>query len=247
MAKTPLPFMPTAPKAMREGSSKRKAPDIRYLLLRSTPSTRLLTQSSDLAPEFVSIIVTDTTEFKTFSFHRDLACFWSSFFRGAFTSGLSESITLTDTTIAAAAVLVRWMYTGNIHDRDGQLPSSVALYDLWLLADKLVIPSLQNATIIAIEDQRMSEKKIRTDMAAKVYEKTSAGCPLRKFLVYQIAFGLTFRGFEEDLVQLHRYPVELQTDLLLALKKEATTSKAAVADMSIYFVPTSEVEKEETA
>ncbi|KAA8566681.1 hypothetical protein EYC84_009216 [Monilinia fructicola] len=64
------------------------------------------------------------------------------------------------------------------------LEHTIKLIDLWFLADKVLMPELQNAAILAIDALRFFTplQGLPADICAAVYAKTPVGSPLRKYL-----------------------------------------------------------------
>lgn len=100
------------------------------------------------------------------------------------------------------------------------------LFQLWVLTDKLLIPRLQNLVICQIEANRIRNRKFTSAMIPYVYENTSNGSPLRRFLVEFIAYHSIKSWvsiFEED------NPQEMLSELairLLSLRDQEKTMKA---------------------
>jgi hypothetical protein len=61
------------------------------------------------------------------------------------------------------------------------------LIQLWILADKLLIPELQNLVIGRIDSIRRITQAIPTGCLQSVYKDTSAASPLRRWFVHQCA------------------------------------------------------------
>ncbi len=66
--------------------------------------------------------------------------------------GLTKTMTLEDATPVAFGQFVRWCYTRHLNEYDGSELSVETLIDLWLLADKAMVPKLQNEAIWAINN-----------------------------------------------------------------------------------------------
>jgi hypothetical protein len=85
--------------------------------------------------------------------HKDFACHHSSVFHAAFTTnnfleGQTQTYVLQNTTEPVVRLLVHWMYTEqlDISESESAKPNSsedLSLVQLWILADKLLIPRLQ--------------------------------------------------------------------------------------------------------
>lgn len=82
-----------------------------------------------------------------FSIHKDFICHYSPFFKAAFNSnfkeGQTQEITL-DVDEIAFGVIANWFYTQKILDTSGKVPLQSVLARVWILADRFLIPVLQN-------------------------------------------------------------------------------------------------------
>ena len=92
-------------------------------------------------------------------------------------------------------LLIKWFYSQTVEtaqrgNRDLKSNEDLMLVELWVLADKLLIPQLQNQVIIEIEALRIRFRTTCTKSLRYVYENTPVGCPLRKLLVQQCAFNV---------------------------------------------------------
>jgi hypothetical protein len=130
---------------------------------------------------------------KKFVIHKNFACHYSPVLKKAFTGGLAESRTQTmvleDIEEQVFALFVNWIYTQEVVHEDGQSPGAKLLIKLWVLAQKLLVPELQNQMIEAIEKRRKADNIIHTGMLEYVYKQTIIGSPLRRLLVDQYAYG----------------------------------------------------------
>lgn len=179
---------------------------------------------------------------KPFSVHKSLACEYSpvldAAFTGQFQEGLTQSMDLNDTTPSAAALLLRWMYTGKLHDRSNQLPRWYDLMEFWLLADKLLILEAQNLAMWGIEVARSEEGLVPTDYLAHIYKSTAPGSPLRKWVIDQVATKSTVHALETDIrEQPQRYTLEILADLVVALKTECKGHPKKGINPRLYMVP----------
>lgn len=141
---------------------------------------------------------------------------------------------LSDTTKAAVALLLRWMYTGKLHDREDKLPSCCDLIEFWMLADKLLIPEAQNLAAKRIRNENI----VPTSYLARVYKNTVPSSPLRKLLIDQTTSMLRFSAFEN---QVHgrpgKYTREILADLAIAIMKRIPDNIQAMdIDTSLYMV-----------
>ena len=113
-----------------------------------------------------------------------LACYYSPFlraaFKGSFIEGQTQAMTLKTTTTGAFTLFVRWLYSGTLHSRNGVPPSKhLDLYQLALLADKFLIPELQNLAIRELYQLSMTSGVTDANCVQQVYRETLPEHPLR--------------------------------------------------------------------
>jgi len=106
-------------------------------------------------------------------------------------------------------LLVEWLYTQDIpethctdenieeHDRNEQeLPSTAHLVNLWLLAEYLQIPKLQNKALNVLRERVLRNSAFHSSLFHLVYEKTMDDSVLRKFFVDMMCWS----DFSADLI-----------------------------------------------
>lgn len=110
------------------------------------------------------------------------------------TEGKTQTHTLEDTTERAFALFTQWVYTQklDIRPKDTRSPITVtsegeAFFELWVLADKLLVRSLQNLTIDLIHKMNTVHNMVWTSEIKYTYENTSLDSPLRRLLIDQVA------------------------------------------------------------
>lgn len=127
----------------------------------------------------------------------------------------------------AARLLMKWLYSQKLEvlqlEDDWEniqahaIPNAAkeedaALVELWVLADKLDIGSLQNQVIKAIDDVYKDFEYIFPETIALVYKITSGPCELRELFVRIIANDFEPNTFMKE---EKGYPRELLSDLIL--------------------------------
>ncbi|KAF8851471.1 hypothetical protein BDZ45DRAFT_695919 [Acephala macrosclerotiorum] len=142
----------------------------------------------------------DNTE--TFMVSKKLACFYSRVLNTAFNGDSVENRTQTyrivDTTLRAFQMLNGWLYNEALNTKqlnpvpDMDLDSldyreeDNALAELWVLAEKLSMPTLQNAAIKAITEIAIEHNCAPETTFDYVYKNTrDEESPLRRLLVRQ--------------------------------------------------------------
>ena len=88
-------------------------------------------------------------------------------------------------------LLVSWLYSQEIQDGKGGLPTCRMLVDLWILADRFMIPPLQNQSIEKLNDARLAGKVFTSDIPRRIYANTSEDSALRAYLVDMCIEGTT--------------------------------------------------------
>jgi hypothetical protein len=116
--------------------------------------------SSSSEPQcFITFIVGEGEEAKTFSLHRNVICSHTQFFntanKGKLKAGETDRVYLEDVEPHVFGLLFFWMYSGGSflqrqvgerqEDTLNQTPTQLA--KLWVLANNLRMPKLQNAVI----------------------------------------------------------------------------------------------------
>ncbi|KUJ07470.1 uncharacterized protein LY89DRAFT_556207, partial [Mollisia scopiformis] len=88
---------------------------------------------------------------ETFTVLKSVICHYSPFFNAAFNSqfkeGDTQSMVLNDADTNAFRLFVDWLYTQEIRYDDAETSSMMTLARLWILADRFLIPKLQNQTM----------------------------------------------------------------------------------------------------
>jgi hypothetical protein len=86
--------------------------------------------------------------------------------------------------LKSLALFVNWLYTQDIID-EGRPASCSDCINLWILADKLLVPVLQNQALRQLEVVRISSSKKRSSSAIfhRVWDNTTEESPLRACLV----------------------------------------------------------------
>ena len=80
-------------------------------------------------------------------------------------------------------VFVNWLYTKDIENSKKSLPSCEALINLWLFADLVLVPRLQNDAMEKLEVARILRKGLPTTRLIRAYDHTSKGSVLRRYIV----------------------------------------------------------------
>lgn len=129
-----------------------------------------------------------------FVVHKDYACHYSPVLKAAlnsqFIEGQTQTYTLEDVEMSTGKLLIHWFYHQSFsvlnHDDwelSGTDEESLALIQLWVLADKLLIPRLQNDILREIKRFQEDEAIIPITGLGYAYKHSSKDSVLRKFLL----------------------------------------------------------------
>lgn len=105
---------------------------------------------------------------------------------------------------------------------------------LWVLADKLAMPQLQNYAIDRICEVRVAMKSIFVNSLIYIYENTCSDSPLRLCLVDRCAICL-----DNKMLRAHRnfFPPHMLFDLLLQVKTRIPSYMQREQSCSAFYVP----------
>jgi hypothetical protein len=165
--------------------------------------------------------------------HKDFACGYSPVLRAAFESDFAEGKTQTyimkDVSEEVFALLSRWLYTQSLGDKGMTNNLEIAarsinqLMKLWVLADKLLLPRLQNEAIDLIEETRFKYHLDCTSLFNYIWENTAAHTPLRHLFVDYSVWNINKLSFR---MHLDMFPKEMLGEICL-LFADTTTSRGA--------------------
>ncbi|TVY24086.1 hypothetical protein LHYA1_G006974 [Lachnellula hyalina] len=161
-----------------------------------------------------------------FVVHKEFACYHSPVLKAAlnsnFIEGQTQTYTLRDPRETTGRVFVHWLYSQQLLDYNDWEPKSsqdkhLILIQLHMLADKLLIPRLQNA-IIQLMHQHIREHKLVLRRTLKyVYKETETGSLLRRFILHLCACYMPRMVYSE-------FPDDVPKEMLLELALEYQTS-----------------------
>ncbi|KAH7360630.1 hypothetical protein BKA65DRAFT_189714 [Rhexocercosporidium sp. MPI-PUGE-AT-0058] len=187
---------------------------------RSAKRIKIAPSLSDEHHEMVTVILKsndpDMPE-KKYIIHKSIACYHSPVldkaFNGPYTEGQTQVMTIEDFDRPDAfGAIQSWMYTQNTdgwkdemgeeHDRK--------LYFVWILADRLIMPKLQNQVMNLLMDIRIFSLL----WLGFIYKNTSPESKLRSFVSDRFATSINLRDKKTWLKA--EVPVEFLLDLLFA-------------------------------
>lgn len=189
-----------------------------------------------------------------FLVHKEVVCQQSEVLAAAFNSGFKEGQTQTyrleDTTDRAFRLFMQWLYSRKFtllqlrpdHHFDEkeaktelELAEDMSLVELWVLADKFRMSSLQNATLDAIDDVFSKPfARFPTETYQYLCRNTIKGSPLRQYMIAICAEqglpSLLHEDFEDH------FPRELLLELCGKLLEDRQDHPINEANVSEFFV-----------
>ncbi|KAH7417490.1 hypothetical protein BKA64DRAFT_636848 [Cadophora sp. MPI-SDFR-AT-0126] len=187
-----------------------------------------------------------------FIVHKEFACHYSpvldAAFKSDFVEGQTQEYRFEDSSVEAVRLLVHWFYTQMLDIIDPTelvdehvegvieraLNQDMALIKLWVLAEKLLIPRLQNFVIDEMERCGKIICRVPVQCFKEAYEKTSPGSPLRRFLVDDCGWYLVPEWYSKE---SNAFPSEMLIDLVTKLADTVESRTMAPGyDMTRYYV-----------
>jgi hypothetical protein len=116
-----------------------------------------------------------------------------------------------DTTEEVFTLLVQWLYTQKLDgDLGGTSDSGNRLARLWILAEKLLIPRLQNLAIDRLEEKRIEYKLFYTSVLHHVWDSTAHDSPLLRLFMHQCVWNLEPNVY---LVNINEFPKQMLAEI----------------------------------
>ncbi|PVH85663.1 hypothetical protein DL98DRAFT_605229 [Cadophora sp. DSE1049] len=172
---------------------------------RRSPDAKSKSRAKISNPASIVMLTTGSGEsIKNFVVHKDFACHYSPVLKAAFNSNFLEGQTqishLEDAKDETVSLLVNWFYSQELSVDSLEKNEIVdgdhwKLIRLWVLADKLLIPRLQNVTIIKLTEMEKAFNKTPVGCLNYIYNNTAAGSPLRLLLLHQCACLMDPKSF----------------------------------------------------
>ncbi len=174
----------------------------------------------------VRIIIRNKEERRRFYIHKSVACSYSSLYKKAFNSqryieGQTQTYTIEDFKYPGAFGAVQsWFYSQNIDGWEGsaaaQAQRSEYLYIVWVLANRLLLPKLQNQVMQAIHKQDVMP--FAEPFCTWLYENTGPDSKIRRYYVTKSSY-LYYEAVEDDRESIADFTPEFLVDWVLALLK----------------------------
>ena len=162
---------------------------------------------------------------KAFAFHKNLLCNSAPFFRAAldgnFKEAQKQSIEMPEDDPEVFNYFQLWLYTGSILEEHETATDveDLMLAKIWISAEALNISELQNVAMNLLIDRADIRLKIPTNCAPYIYEHTSEGSALRRFIVEKIAHNgiLSKDSMFFEAANRSLYPDDFLYDLIMKL------------------------------
>jgi hypothetical protein len=115
------------------------------------------------------------------------------------------------------ALLINWVYYQSVTRQHGQELSIEDYFYLWIMADRFLVPRLQNAVVKGFWYRHRPHRDIQNECVQYVYRNTREGSPLRRLLLQCFMIGDSFRlmpGYLENyphemLLEMHAIVVKM--------------------------------------
>jgi hypothetical protein len=159
--------------------------------------------------------------------HKKFACNYSPVLKAAFTGnfmeGQTQTYTMEDTTEGAFTLLAQWFYTQKLDgDLGGANVAGDNLARLWVLAERLLIPRLQNLAIDRIDEKRIECNCIYIGALQYVWDSTAPDSPLRRLFIHQCVWNLRSDVYRSS---IDKFPKQMLAEICV-LFEERTKSNA---------------------
>ncbi|TVY73304.1 hypothetical protein LSUE1_G005518 [Lachnellula suecica] len=161
-----------------------------------------------------------------FLIHKEFACHYSPVLKAAFNSefleGQTKVYTLDEPIEDTGRLFTHWIYTQQLSiigfEHWNSKNTDMALVQLWVLADKLLIPQLQNQAIRELHRAQMGpldvgDPRIPFSTINYLYENTPRGSPLRKYIINMCALYVDEQYY---LTNSSEFPKEMLLELVVA-------------------------------
>lgn len=162
---------------------------------------------------------------KEYRVYKEFACYYSSMldaaFNGPFAEGKSGVLTIDDFEYPAVfGTIQSWMYTQKLENPFSITACTMEVYSIiWILADRLLMPKLQNAVAAAMVDLRRGPQLTLQNTVDWIYKNTTPASKLRKLVVDLCAFQMEEKLWTAAGAQ-QRVPGQFLVDVALAFKAD---------------------------
>jgi hypothetical protein len=210
----------------------------------------LLTSCSNGSPEaIVTFLIGPGDSPKKFIVHKEHACHHSPIlnaaFNGNFVEGQTQTYRIEDTSPGAFQFFVQWLYRQEVdlfqlrnfdtteEDEPQMFAEDMDLAELWVLADKMAMPPLQNLVVSKIIEIREETLCVAVNTLHYIYRTTAIDSPLRRLMVSEVANCSYQRDFSDDSEMFpHAFLIDL-AQYMTALQSKNGKYKANASDFFV--------------
>jgi hypothetical protein len=158
-----------------------------------------------------------------YTIHKEVICNASPFFEKAlkekclFVDNKTLEIKIDFTNPTIFGLFQKWVYYSKITDANNKLPAVSQIVSLWILADRLQAPALQNLTIQALFGKMFCDVPQGFKL---LYQNTGPGSPLRRLFIDSVVVRKMPRVSFSKILEDHwdEIPQEMMKEVLLAQK-----------------------------
>jgi hypothetical protein len=186
----------------------------------------LLTQFTVSGEQTIVTVVLKNGDTKeTIPIHKNFIFYYSPYFNalfnGRFVEGETQRVELEDGPPAAFNLFVNWLYTQEIRKEFMDLlnDDNTTLVEAWILADRFMVPRLQNQLM-----GRIRCGGVPVNSWVRLCEKTSPGSKLRSFIVDRTIDEIIVSQtrIEDGVVFCKSLPHEMAEELLQSFLSRVT-------------------------
>ena len=164
---------------------------------------------------------------QSFKIHKNFIYYYSPFFDTAFNGktveGECQGSEFDDTPHEVFGIFVNWLYMQRIKiDSDEWSVRCVLLVNVWLLADRVMVPRLQKEALLLLENAGRRDREFPPSQYERIYRKTTQDSPLRKCIVNMWP--------DRIISNSDSYPRELLVDIINRLGPIKRELEAALHD-----------------
>ncbi len=139
-----------------------------------------------------------------------------------------------DITEEVFTLLAQWLYTQRLAgDLGGASDSGNRLARLWTLAERLLIPRLQNLAIDRLDEKRIEYNCIYTNALHYVWDNTAPDSAIRRLFIHQCVWNLESNTYRSD---INRFPKEMLAEICFLLAERAKSNAKFSREMAAFHV-----------
>jgi hypothetical protein len=159
---------------------------------------------------------------------KGLISYHSDFFRGAFRSGMAETLAgevkLPVEEEEGFKLFRQWLYTGTMYDVGQELdlsshPNSIAFFEGYVFADSKGVPTMKNYMTDYLIKRREEQKVIPTSAIRYVWANTAEGDGMRKLFIDLLTMVRLGKGFFGGEGKAACYPKDLLMNVVRVLEE----------------------------